>query len=175
MSMNHRYQVMQGLSPAYYEDLKEVVTPELTDAQKREDTWLMDLRQGHLTNARMRTIARRLWQRGWPLYMIANTLGIKESTASCWKKEFSHMDELTQPAIVRRRDGKGYPGTKARRRAAQPESPEGSSPLPSTENDAEAHGIGALQNLSALEVFEDIWQDFLRLRLRLQAFNSTLA
>jgi transposase-like protein len=126
----------------------KVVISGLTEAQKHEYALRMNLRRRHLTNAQRRELARRLRQEGLTMERIAEMLGIRQSTASRWVHEFIQMDELAQPAIVRGRDGKCYPSTKARRRAAQPNSAQGSGPIPSIETDAEAHWKGTLQNIS---------------------------
>jgi ParB-like chromosome segregation protein Spo0J len=93
----------------------------LTDTQKREYAWRMNLMRRHLTRPQKREIAGTLWQKEeWTQDRIAEALGVSQRTVSRWLEEFSHSAELPRPDTVLGKDGKRYPTKKKPRRTAQP-------------------------------------------------------
>jgi ParB-like chromosome segregation protein Spo0J len=101
-------------------DCPERVIRGLTDAEKREHAWRMNLTRRHLSKEQKREIARTLRQDGWTQGRIAQALGLKQRTVSRWLQQSSHSAKLSQPDTVLGKDGKRYPPKKEPRRPAQP-------------------------------------------------------
>jgi ParB-like chromosome segregation protein Spo0J len=101
-------------------DCPERVIRGLTDAEKREYAWRMNLTRRHLSKEQKREIARTLRQEGWTQDLIAQALCVGQRTVSRWLRQSSHSAKLSQPDTVLGKDGKRYPPKKALRRPAQP-------------------------------------------------------
>lgn len=86
----------------------------LTEAQKREHAWRMNLTRRHLSQAQKREIAGSLRREGWTQERIAQALGSSQPTVSRWLARFIQMDKLPQPGTIQGKDGRAYPPTKAR-------------------------------------------------------------
>ena len=78
----------------------------LTDAQKREHAYRMNLMRRQLTPKQKREIARTLREEGWTQQRIAQVLSVSQSTIGNWLNEFTNSDKLRQPTNVQGKDGK---------------------------------------------------------------------
>jgi transposase-like protein len=116
----HRVQICQELG---IPERPRVVRSGLTEAQKREHAWRLNLTRRRLSRTQQRAIVLALRQEGWTQEHIAQALGLGQPTVSRWLQEFIQMDKLPQPDTIQGKDGKRYPSTKAGPRA-QPQ-PEG--------------------------------------------------
>jgi ParB-like chromosome segregation protein Spo0J len=81
-------------------DCPKLVIPGLTEAQKREHAWRMNLMRRQLTQKQKREIARTLRQEGWTQDRIAQALGVRQRTVSRWLQQSRHLSKLPQPATV---------------------------------------------------------------------------
>lgn len=66
----------------------------LTEAQKREHAYRMNLTRRHLSKAAKRGLAVRLWKEGRTQDGIAQLLGVSQSTIANWLRQFINSDEL---------------------------------------------------------------------------------
>ena len=101
----HRVQICQELGL----DWPKVVRTDLTDAQKLEHAWTLNLARRHLSREQKQGIASRLRRDGWTQERIAQTLSVSPATISMWLTEFINSDELAAPTHITGRDGKRYP------------------------------------------------------------------
>jgi ParB-like chromosome segregation protein Spo0J len=85
------------------------VIPGLTEAQKREHAWRMNLMRRHLTREQKYEIARTLRQEGWTQERIAQALGLSQATVSRRLEQSIQMDKLPQAETIRGKDGRAYP------------------------------------------------------------------
>src|SRR6266511_3166094 len=104
----HRVQICQELGL----DWPKVVRTDLTDAQKIEHAWTLNLARRHLSREQKQSIAIRLRRDGWTQERIAQTLSVSPATISIWLTEFINSDELAAPTHITGRDGKRYPTRK---------------------------------------------------------------
>jgi ParB-like chromosome segregation protein Spo0J len=125
-------------------DCPKEVIPGLTDAQKREHAWQVNLTRRHLSKAQKRQIAGTLWREGWTQERIAHALGVSQPTIVNWLPQVINSDDLANFPTVEGKDGKRQPRVKGRRRAAP--QPEGSSrPGTPLRPDADARSARALE------------------------------
>jgi hypothetical protein len=115
----HRWQICEELG---IECPKRVLTG-LTEAQKREHAYRMNLHRRHLSKTQKIDIAGKLWQEAWVQDDIAKALGCSQPTASRWIDQFIQTHKPTQPVPPRRsKNGKPYPARRASKSAKrQPE------------------------------------------------------
>jgi transposase-like protein len=104
----HRVQICQDLGL----DWPKVVRQDLTDAQKLEHAWTLNLARRHLSREQKQRIAIRLRRDGWTQERIAQTLSVSPATISMWLTEFINSDELAASTHITGRDGKRYPTRK---------------------------------------------------------------
>jgi transposase-like protein len=104
----HRVQICQELGL----DWPKVVRQDLTDAQKIEHAWTLNLARRHLSREQKQSIAIRLRRDEWTQERIAQTLSVSPATISTWLTEFINSDELATPTHITGRDGKRYPTRK---------------------------------------------------------------
>jgi ParB-like chromosome segregation protein Spo0J len=107
----------------------KIVIRGMTDAQKREHAWQVNLTRRHLSKAQKRQIAGTLWREGWTQERIAHALGVSQPTIVNWLPQVINSDDLANFPTVEGKDGKRQRRVKGRRGAAP--QPEGSS-LPGT-------------------------------------------
>jgi transposase-like protein len=107
----HRVQICQELGL----DWPKVVRQDLTDAQKLEHAWTLNLARRHLSREQKQRIAIRLRRDGWTQERIAQTLSVSPATISMWLTEFINSDELAASTHITGRDGKRYPTRKVHR------------------------------------------------------------
>jgi ParB-like chromosome segregation protein Spo0J len=98
-------------------DCPKEVIPGLTDAQKREHAYRMNLTRRHLTRAQKYEIARTLRQEGWTQERIAQALGLSQATVSRRLEQSIQMHKLPQAETIRGKDGRAYPPARARKSA----------------------------------------------------------
>jgi hypothetical protein len=107
----HRVQICQELGL----DWPKVVRNDLTDAQKLEHAWTLNLTRRHLSREQKQAIAIQLRQDGWTQERIAQSLCVSRATISMWLTEFVNSDELVAPPHITGKDGKRYPPRKVRK------------------------------------------------------------
>jgi transcriptional regulator with XRE-family HTH domain len=111
----HRVQICQELGL----DWPRVMRPGLTEGQKLEHAWRLNLARRHLSREQKQGIAVRLRQEGWTQERIAQALAISQGTISMWFNEFINANKLAEPNRIEGKDGKQYPPRKVR----QPSTP----------------------------------------------------
>jgi hypothetical protein len=98
---------------------KRVITG-LTEAQKIEYAWQVNVARRQLSQAQKRQLAEKLWHDGQTQECIAQLLAVSQSTIANWVSEFINSDKLPHSPTVQGKDGKQYPRTKTRRRTTHP-------------------------------------------------------
>src|SRR5262245_22355130 len=84
----------------------------LTEAQKIEYAWQVNVARRQLSKAQKRQLAEKLWHDGQTQERIAQLLGVTQPTIANWVPEFINSDKLHHSLTVQGRDGKQYPRTK---------------------------------------------------------------
>jgi predicted transcriptional regulator len=91
----------------------------LSEAQKRESAYRMNLMRRHLSKAQTREIAGKLRMEGWTQDAIAKELDCSQPTASRWIHQFMQTHKPHQPDRIQGKDGKDYPHEKTPKSAKQ--------------------------------------------------------
>jgi ParB-like chromosome segregation protein Spo0J len=111
----HRQQICEELG----RECPKRVLPGLSEAQKREHAYRMNLMRRHLSKKQKIEIAGKLRLEGWTQDAIAKNLDCSQPTASRWINQFMQTHKLPQPDRIQGKDGKEYPPEKAPKSAKQ--------------------------------------------------------
>jgi transposase-like protein len=77
------------------------VIPGLTEAQKIEYAWQVNMARRHLSKAQKRQLAEKLWREGKTQQRIAQRLGVTQPAIANWVREFIKSDKLPPPPLLR--------------------------------------------------------------------------